>query len=327
MTYTLTSGRPFYKPFTYQQFFDNYVKQVHMNWTVERLQMVSDVIDYKTKLTDTEKDFVNSILKIFTQMDVDVGENWIKHFLSFHTLPEVRMAMAQALATEALHVRAYAHLNDTLGLDTSVYKEFLDIKEMSDKHCLLTTYADKLSGDARSTALKHVILGGGGEGVTLFGLFIMLLNFTRHNLMKDVGAAVGWSIKDEDVHVELHELCFSTILRENPSITIASLTAEVHNAYLSLVHFEKEFIKACFKGNEIKGLTQDKVCDYVEYTANCRLVQFGFPPLFMNNLSLKEDMMWVAETVTLIARTGMFESIPHDYSHGYKGSWLEVWGE
>lgn len=325
--YTLTSGRPFYKPFTHPQFFDNYVKQVHMNWTVERLQMTSDVIDYKHKLSPVEKEFLGNILKLFTQMDVDVAANWIKHFLPYHKLPEVVMAMAQAIATEALHIRAYAHLNDTLGLDTSVYKEFLDIKEMSDKHELLSTYADSMSFSAEDTALKHVVLGGGGEGVSLFGLFIMLLNFCRHDLMNDTGTTVGWSIKDEDAHVELHVLCFNAILKENPSITQFSLAGRVYAAYSALVEIEKRFIRACFKGNTIKGLDQDMVCDYVEYTANRRLIQFGFAPMFMNNTTLREDLMWVPELVTLIARTGFFEAVAHDYSHGFKGNWRDVWKE
>jgi len=328
MKYKLDEGRPFYKPFTYPQFFDHYVKQVHMDWQVERLQMTSDVPDYKHKLTPIEREFIGNILKLFTQMDVDVAGSYIKHFLPYHKLPEVRMALLRASSTEALHIRAYAHLNDTLGIPEGVYQEFLNIKEMMDKHQVLAMYDELSNAESKNVAVKHMVLGGGGEGIMLFGSFIMLLNFTRHNLMKDVGTVVGWSIKDEDAHVELHQMCFEKILEENSHLfTRKDIQDYVNEAIQSMVQFECAFIDACYNGQTIRGLNQEMVKDYVKYVANTRLQQFGFEVLYPEHQNLRSDMMWVPEQLTLIAHTGFFETVPYDYSHGYKGTWLDYWKE
>ena len=44
------------------------------------------------------------------------------------------MMLAGFAAREALHVAAYAHLIETLGMPESTYNEFLEYEAMADKH-------------------------------------------------------------------------------------------------------------------------------------------------------------------------------------------------
>ena len=59
---------------------------------------------------------------------------YVNNYLPYFPQPEVRMMLSGFAAREALHVAAYAHLIETLGMPESTYSEFLEYQTMADKH-------------------------------------------------------------------------------------------------------------------------------------------------------------------------------------------------
>jgi len=55
-------------------------------------------------------------------------------------------------AREALHVAAYSHLIETLGLPETTYNEFLSYQEMKDKHDYVLDISSK-NGTKENTAM------------------------------------------------------------------------------------------------------------------------------------------------------------------------------
>ena len=96
--------------------------------------MAEDVKDWKDRLTKEEQGFLTNIFRFFVQGDVDVAGGYINNYLPYFPQPEVRMMLAGFAAREALHVAAYAHLIETLGMPESTYNEFLEYEAMADKH-------------------------------------------------------------------------------------------------------------------------------------------------------------------------------------------------
>ncbi len=100
---------------------------------------------------------------------------------------------------ETVHIAAYSHLLDTIGMPESEYGAFLQYKEMKDKHDYLSTFGVDTDEDiARTLAM----FGGFTEGLQLFASFAMLMNFPRFNKMKGMGQIVSWSVRDESLHCE-----------------------------------------------------------------------------------------------------------------------------
>ena len=93
---------------------------------------------------------------------------------------------------EGVHQRAYALLNDTLGLGDSFYDEFLEYKEMKDKYDFMLDMTNKSYRDIGISLAKQCLL----EGVCLFASFAMLLNFSRFGKMMGMGDVNKWSILD-----------------------------------------------------------------------------------------------------------------------------------
>jgi len=71
---------------------------------------------------------------------------------------------------ETVHIAAYSHLLDTIGMPESEYSAFLQYKEMKDKHDYLSQFGVDSDEDiARTLAM----FGGFTEGLQLFASFAM----------------------------------------------------------------------------------------------------------------------------------------------------------
>ena len=119
-----------------------------------------------------------------------MGENYHELLIPKFKNNEVRNMLSSFAGREAVHQRAYALLNDTLGLPDEEYHRFLEYKEMADT----TSYTTTQTGLA--LALAQSVFN---EGMSLFSSFVMLLNFQRFGKMKGMGTIVEWSIRDESL--------------------------------------------------------------------------------------------------------------------------------
>jgi hypothetical protein len=86
------------------------------------------------KLTNEEKLFLTNIFRFFTQGDIDVAGGYVRNYLPYFPQPEIRMMLMGFAAREALHIAAYSHLIETLGMPEATYGEFLEYQSMRDKH-------------------------------------------------------------------------------------------------------------------------------------------------------------------------------------------------
>ena len=109
-----------YRPFHYPWAVELTKKHEEIHWVEDEAELSEDVQDWKTKLTEDEKDFVTQILRLFTQSDVQVGENYHELMIPKFKNNEIRNMLASFANREGVHQRAYALLNDTLGLPDEV---------------------------------------------------------------------------------------------------------------------------------------------------------------------------------------------------------------
>ena len=164
--------------------------------------MQQDVIDWKN-LDASKKNFLTQILRLFTQSDIDVAGGYVNNYLPIFPQPEVRMMLLGFAAREAIHIAAYSHLLETLGFPDSVYTEFMEYKEMADKH----KFFEEITGKDENNVIQQMCaISAFTEGMQLFSSFVMLLNFGRNNLMPGMTNIVTWSIIDETCLVENTEV-------------------------------------------------------------------------------------------------------------------------
>jgi ribonucleoside-diphosphate reductase beta chain len=321
--YKLTDERNSFKPFNYPWAYDAWLKHEQSHWLHTEVPMLEDVKDWKKRLTTEEKQFLTHIFRFFTQGDIDVAGGYVKNYLPYFPQPEVRMMLLGFAAREALHVAAYSHLIETLGLPETTYNQFLDYQEMRDKHEYILDISNK-NGDKQSTATHIAVFSAFTEGMQLFSSFIMLLNFPRHGKMKGMGQIVTWSIVDETMHAENMMRLFKTFVNENPEIWNDGLKSSIYTIAEKMVALEDKFIDLAFGMTEMQGLTNEDVKKYIRYIADRRLIGLGMKGIFKVK---KNPLPWVEEMINAPTHTNFFENRATDYAKGaLSGTWDDVWG-
>ena len=323
MTHKLNDTREYFKPFNYPWAYDAWLKHEQAHWLHTEVPMAEDVKDWKKKLTKEEKLFLTNIFRFFTQGDIDVAGGYVKNYLPYFPQPEVRMMLMGFAAREALHIAAYSHLIETLGMPESTYSEFAEYQEMKDKHDYVTELSSK-NGDLSSTATHIAVFSAFTEGMQLFSSFIMLLNFPRHGLMKGMGQIVTWSIVDETMHAENMIKLFKTFIKENNEIWNDDLKGRIYTIAEKMVQLEDKFIDLCYQGANMRALEPEDVKQYIRYIADRRLISLGLKGIFKVK---KNPLPWVEEMINAPVHGNFFENRVTDYAKGaLKGSWEDVWG-
>jgi ribonucleoside-diphosphate reductase beta chain len=286
--------------------------------------MLEDVKDWKNRLTPSEKQFLTHIFRFFTQGDIDVAGGYVKNYLPYFPQPEIRMMLLGFAAREALHIAAYSHLIETLGLPDTMYNQFLEYQAMREKH----DYVLDISGQnsSKENTAKHIaVFSAFTEGMQLFSSFIMLLNFPRNGTMKGMGQIVTWSIVDETMHTESMIKLFRTYIEENKEIWNDELKGELYTIASRMVELEDTFIDLAFQMGEMTKLTKEDVKQYIRYIADRRLISLGLKGIFKVK---KNPLPWVEEMVNSPVHGNFFENRVTDYAKGaLSGTWDDVWGK
>jgi ribonucleoside-diphosphate reductase beta chain len=307
----LTVARTNFKPFEYPQCYENWDRHEHAHWSFKELQ----------------------ILRYFTQGDVDVAAGYVD-YLQILKQPEVRMMLFGFGAREAMHIASYSHLITTLNLPDVTYQEFMKFKAMKDKHefvfnkkfssnpitrffkFLFYGYDEKVEEVATKIALFSAFI----EGVQLFSSFIMLLNFTRHGLMKKMGQIIQWSITDETCHTNSMMELYRTLVDENKNfIRLDELRNRVYETARRIVELEDNFIDLAFEMGDMRDLTKDEVKAYIRYITDRRLTTMGYKGIYGTN---ENPLDWVADILNAPTHTNFFENKPTEYAKAsLTGEW------
>jgi len=220
---------------------------------------------------------------------------------------------------ESVHIAAYSHLLDTIGMPETEYSAFLKYKEMKDKYDYMQGFNVKSHHDIAKTI---AVFSAFTEGLQLFASFAILLNFPRQNKMKGMGQIVTWSVRDETLHCNSMIKLFNTFKKEQPEIWTSELKKEIYEACRTIISHEDAFINLAFEMGPINGLTADEVKKYIRWIANRRLAQLELEPIYQVD---KNPLTWLDTMLNAVEHMNFFEGRATGYSKAStKGTWSEA---
>ncbi len=315
----LLTDNPVYKPFRYPWAYEAWLTQQRVHWLPEEVPLADDVKDWHRNLTDAERNLLTQIFRFFTQADVEVNNCYMKHYSQVFKPTEVLMMLSAFSNIETVHIAAYSHLLDTIGMPETEYQAFLRYKEMKDKY----DYMQGFSVQSRHEIAKTLAaFGAFTEGLQLFASFAILLNFPRFGKMKGMGQIISWSVRDETLHCVSVIRLFRTFVQENPDIWTESLRREISDTCATIVLHEDAFIDLAFEQGGVDGLSADEVKEYIRYIADRRLIQLGLDSLF--NVE-RNPLPWLDEMLNAVEHANFFENRSTEYSRAATiGSWEEA---
>ena len=317
---SLLNSDSIYKPFNYPWAYDAWLMQQRIHWLPEEVPLADDVRDWKKTITPSEKHLLTQIFRFFTQSDIEVNNCYMRKYSNVFQPTEVCMMLAAFSNMETVHIAAYSHLIDTLGLPEVEYTAFLKYKEMKDKYDYMQQFTvDSKEGIARTLA----VFGAFTEGLQLFASFAILMNFQRFGKMKGMGQIVAWSVRDESLHTESIIKLYRTFLQENPEVDTPEFHADITSICRTIVEHEDAFIELCYGMGDVEGLTQEDVKLYIRFIANRRLQQLGLEAIYEG--VERNPLPWMDEIMNGVEHTNFFENRVTEYTKAATtGSWDEA---
>ncbi len=316
---SLLESSPVYKPFRYPWAYDAWLMQQRIHWLPEEVPLADDVKDWRQKLSDGEKNLLTQIFRFFTQSDVEVNNCYMRHYARVFQPTEVQMMLAAFSNMETVHIAAYSHLLDTIGMPEAEYSAFLHYKEMKDKY----DYMQRFGSEGKAEIARTLaVFGAFTEGLQLFASFAILLNFPRFNKMKGMGQIVTWSVRDETLHTQSAIRLFRTFIEENPEIWTDGFERDLYGACETIVTHEDAFIDLAFEQGGIEGLAATEVKSYIRYIADRRLSQLGLQPIYRAE---KNPLAWLDAMLNGVEHVNFFENRATEYSKAAtRGTWEDA---
>jgi ribonucleoside-diphosphate reductase beta chain len=318
-TSLLLKERHVYKPFLYPWCYEAWLTQQRIHWLPEEVPLAEDVRDWKKNLTPAEKNLLTQIFRFFTQADVEVSNCYARNYSQVFGPVEVQMMLAAFGNIETVHIAAYSHLLDTVGMPEIEYQAFMKYKEMKDKF----EYMQSTSMETRRDIAKTMALFSAfTEGLQLFASFAILMNFPRFNKMKGMGQIVTWSVRDETLHCLSMIKLFNAFINENQDIWTPELKAEITQCCKEVVEIEDNFIDLAFEQGGVEGLEPQDVKNYIRYIGNRRLQQLNLEPQWDVE---KNPLPWMDEMLNGAEHTNFFENRATEYAKAStQGKWEDA---
>jgi ribonucleoside-diphosphate reductase beta chain len=320
--FDLLTSNPVYKPFRYPWAYEAWLQQQRIHWLPEEVPLADDVKDWQKNLTPSERNLLTQIFRFFTQADVEVNNCYMKHYSQVFKPTEVLMMMSAFSNIETVHIAAYSHLLDTIGMPEIEYTAFLKYKEMKDKYDYMQSFSV-----ANKTEIAKTLAAFGAftEGLQLFASFAILMNFPRFNKMKGMGQIVSWSVRDETLHCLSLIRLFRTFVQENPEIWTEEFRRDLYLVCATIVDHEDAFIDLAFELGGVQGLDASLTKQYIRFIADRRLQQLGLEPLYKIE---KNPLPWLDEMLNAVEHANFFENRSTEYSKASTdGSWEEAFAD
>lgn len=313
-----------YRPFTYTWAVEAEKKhRVDMHWHENQVELQDDLRQFSSEdglATKNvphiqNKNLVEKLIMLFTEMDVQVGGGYSK-LLSHVKNNEIRTMWFTFAAREVTHQRGYALAAETFGYTNSDWSEFKKYKEMQDKVDLMTQDCGDLTN--KLNFAKHLTVVLLGEGIALFGAFSCLLNLRRFGLMQNFNTINEWSLKDEQEHVKSNMRVLAEIRKELSEVENNELDKFIDQTITAYCSAEKSFFDLVFEMGDQQDMSLSDAKEFIDYLGELRAYQLGRVGA---SEVRKNPLEWIDYILTAATHTSFFEARVVDYSHnGLEGN-------
>jgi ribonucleoside-diphosphate reductase beta chain len=147
------------------------------------------------------------------------------------------------------------------------------------------------------------------EGTQFYALFAMILSLHRQNKMTGIGQMFQYTLRDESNHIALGRYILSQLIGENPDLWTSEFQSELTSFMREGVELEKEFVRDCLP-EDMVGLRQADLLDFVDFNADRRLSSLGLPRLSTLKVN---PFAWLDEVIFLRKEKNFFETRVTEY--------------
>jgi len=293
-------------PIRYPDLWALYKKAIGSFWTVEEIDLASDLKDWD-KLTADEQHFIKMVLAFFSASDGIVFENLDLNFVQDVQIPEARSFYAYQGFNESIHGETYSLMIDKLVRDADEKAGLFRAIETVPAVKRKAEWAMKWMGSgptgtqARPPFAQRLVAFACVEGIFFSGSFCAIFWLKKRGLMPGLSFSNELISRDEGLHQEFAVTLYHNLQQKLDPVTIREIVKEA-------LDVEREFILEALPCKLI-GMDSQQMKQYIEFVADRLLTQFGLEPMYNS----QNPFDWM-ETISLEGKTNFFEKRVGDYS-------------
>ena len=264
----------------------------HSYWIDTEFNFTTDIDDFKTKISDDEREVIKRSMLAIAQIEVNVKTFWADLYkrMPITEIGDVGMTFAES---EVRHKDAYARLLRILGLEEE-FMHVVQIPAIKDRIAYLTKYLDGTRSKDNKMYTKSVLLFSLFiEHVSLFSQFLIMMSFNKEkNLFKGISNVVEATSKEEEIHGNFGSELINIIKEENPEWFDEEFEQLIDSACKKAYIAECKILDWIFEKGELSFLTKDTIKSFIQNRFNNSLARIGMKPVFEVDFSEIEKTLW-----------------------------------
>lgn len=271
-------------------------KQMSFFWRPEEVDLSKDKLDFRELPPEQQHIFTSNL---FRQILLDSvqgrGPNLL--FLPLAGLPEVEVWIETWGTNETVHSRAYTHIIRNIYANPSeIFDEITKIQEILDCADDVSKFYDDLDLYNAKRALlfagedidydeyKHkkafwLALNSVNilEGIRFYVSFACSWNFAEQKKLEGNAKEIKFICRDENLHLGSTQYMLREIPKHDLEFKMikAETEQQVIDMFISAINQEKDWAKYLFKDGSMIGLSEDILCQYIEFIGSRRMRTLG----------------------------------------------------
>jgi len=286
----------------------------HSYWIDTEFNFTTDIDDFKTKVSDSEREVIKRAMLAIAQIEVNVKTFWADMYkrMPITEIGDVGMTFAES---EVRHKDAYARLIRILGLEEE-FQHVIEIPAIKDRIAYLKKYLDGTRSHDDKMYTKSVLLFSLFiEHVSLFSQFLIMMSFNKErNLFKGISNVVEATSKEEDIHGNFGSEIINIIKRENPEWFDDEFEQLIYSACKKAYKAECKILDWIFEEGELEFLSKTTIQHFIQNRFNNSLIKIGMQPLFEVDFVEIEKTLWFDVEITSTKEGDFFYKKQIDYN-------------
>lgn len=288
-------------------------------WTPDEFNFRSDYSQFKTDLSEEEREIIVKTLSAIGQIEVAVKTFWAKlgDNLPHPSIRDLGFAMANS---EVIHNLAYEKLLDVLQL-THVFEQNLNEEVIRGRVNYLRKYLNKAyKNDAKKQYIYAIALFTlFVENVSLFSQFYIIMHFNRNRaVLKDCAQQVQYTRNEEMLHSQVGIKIINTLREEYPELFDAELQERIQHECLESLKAESKVIDWIMGSYTTPGLDAKILKAFIAKRMKESIDQIGFDSsAIVYDEELAKKTVWFDEELYGTNMTDFFVKRPVDYAKGH----------
>ncbi|MFF2148096.1 ribonucleotide-diphosphate reductase subunit beta [Kitasatospora sp. NPDC101155] len=275
------------RPMRYPSFYDRYRDAIKNTWTVEEVDLHSDVADL-AKLSEGERHMIGRLVAFFATGDSIVANNVVLSLYKHINSPEARLYLSRQLFEEAVHVQFYLTLLDTYLPDpedrAAAFAAVENIPSIAQKAKFCFKYMNAVDHidslqtkeDRRAFLLNLICFAACVEGLFFYGAFAYVYWFRSRGLLHGLATGTNWVFRDESMHMDFAFSVVDTVREEEPDLFDDEMAKQVTEMLEEAVEAELQFAQDLC-GDGLPGMNTASMREYLQAVADQRLARLGLP--------------------------------------------------